>query len=134
MAYDDLDQSTLNETQEIDDVAELNSFYAKNRYNLKVAHLNINSVRHKFLPLSNMLNKSLIDILFLQETKLDDSFPHAQFHVQNYVLYRKDVTSNCGGLMALVRSDLPQRRRQDLESYETKSGRVEILKRNMVIM
>ncbi len=121
-------EPALNEIHEInDDAAELNSFFVKNRYNLKVAHLNINSIRHKFLPLSNLLYKSFIDVLFLQETKVDDSFPHSQFHVKKIVLYRKDVNDHCGGLMAIVRSDLPQRRRHDLEHYETMSGRIEIL-------
>ena len=56
-----------------DDVADMNIFFVKNRHNMKIAHLNINSVRHKFFPISNMLNKSIIDILFIQETKLDDN-------------------------------------------------------------
>ena len=60
----------------------ISSFYSKNQRNLKIAHLNINSVRHKFHPISDMLNKSLIDIMFIQETKLDSSFPNGQFVAQ----------------------------------------------------
>jgi exonuclease III len=73
-----------------------------------------------------MLSKSVIDVLFSQETKLDESFPHEQFHVNNLTLYRKDVNDHCGGIMALVRSDIPQRRRYDLETCDGKSGRIEL--------
>ncbi len=69
----------------------------------------------------------MIDILFIQETKLDDSFPMSQFHVPQYVMYRLDVRQDCGGIMAHVRSDVPQRRRPDLEDIKSNTGRVECL-------
>ena len=105
----------------------ISSFYSKNQRNLKIAHLNINSVRHKFHPISDMLNKSLINIMFIQETKLDSSFPSGQFHVDKYFTYRKDVSCNSGGIMAIVRSDLPQRRLYDFETVNVESSRVELL-------
>ena len=43
------------------------------------------------------------------------SFPEGQFHVTNYTYHRKDHSSNGGGLMMYFRSDIPQRRRYNLE-------------------
>ena len=105
----------------------ITDFYLKNKDNLKFVHLNINSVRYKFVPLENVLRKSMINIMSLQETKLDESFPQAQFSVPGYRLHRKDHQSNSGGLLMLVSEDLPQRRRQDLEATQAVSGRVELL-------
>lgn len=112
---------------DINDLKLLTPFYCMNKSNLKFAHLNVNSVRHKFDPLAEALKHSMLDVLMLQETKLDDSFPLGQFSVPNFKLYRKDVTSNSGGLMMYVRGDLPQRRRSELEVYEAESGRIELL-------
>ena len=46
----------------------------------------------------------------LQETKLDDSFPNAQFNIHSYVIRRLDYKSNSGGIIAYVRSDIPQKK------------------------
>ena len=109
------------------ELSVLNDFYVNNKSNLKLALLNINSVRHKFAPLSEALNNSILDVLLLQETKLDDSFPKSQFEVSDYMQYRCDYKHNSGGLMTHIRNDFPQRRRYDLEKCETRVGRVELL-------
>ena len=106
---------------------EMNAFYVKNNKNLKIAHLNINSVRHKFVPITEMLSKSMIDIMLIQETKIDSSFPEGQFSMKDFVTYRKDVTDKSGGIMVIVRSDLPQRLRPDLQMTNVPSGRIETL-------
>ena len=117
----------------VSEIDGLTDFYLKNKDNLKCAHLNINSLRYKFIPLKNVLCKSLLDILSLQETKLDNSFPMAQFFVQGYRLHRKDHQKNSGGLLMLIRDDLPQCRRKDLEAVNAESGRVEILALELVL-
>ena len=64
-----------------------------------VGHLNINSLRNKFEALQYIINRNL-DIILLSETKLDDSFPSAQFMLKNYVIpYRLDRNSNGRGLL-----------------------------------
>ena len=61
-----------------------------------------------------MLNKSLFDILFISETKLDgptsDSF-----------LQQRDRKKSAGGLIAFVREDLPVCRRRNLEPESVES-------------
>ena len=73
-------------------------FYVQNKDCLKMAHINVNSIRHKFSPLANLLTNSYLDILSVQETKLDDSFPNGQFLIPNFKMYRKDVKSDTGGI------------------------------------
>ena len=46
-----------------------------------IAHINISSIRNKFDMLSSMVNDN-IDILMVSETKLDSSFPQAQFRIK----------------------------------------------------
>ena len=51
-----------------------------NPNNPNIAYLNINSLSEKFLSLRETCLKSSIDILCVDETKLDASYPNAQFH------------------------------------------------------
>ena len=52
----------------------------ENPNNPNIAYLNINSLSEKFLSLRETCLKSSIDILCVDETKLDASYPNAQFH------------------------------------------------------
>ena len=45
-----------------------------------LAHLNVNSLRYKIIDLRELLDCIDIDFISISETKLDDSFPSAQFH------------------------------------------------------
>ena len=79
------------------------------------------------------MEQSMLDVLMIQETKLDDSFPNNQFSIANFKSYRKDFTAKSGGLVMYIRSDLPQRRVKELENSEVESGRVEVLANEIVI-
>ena len=46
--------------------------------------LNINSVRNKFYFLCSKIVKKILDLLLVSETKLDDSFPTAQFLISDF--------------------------------------------------
>ena len=77
-------------------------------YKIIVRYLNINSLSNKFEALQFIINRNL-DIL-LSETKLDDSFPSAQFMLKNFgIPYRLDRNSNGGGLLLYVREDIPSK-------------------------
>ena len=73
---------------------------------------------------------SYVDLLGVSETKLNDTFPDGQFHVDNYMLTRKDCTSHDGGVALCVRSDTPQRRgrRHDLDSRTLLATLLRVLK------
>lgn len=49
------------------------------------------------------------------ESKLDDSFPIAQFNVPGYNSFRQDASATSGGLITWLRNDIPTNRRKDLE-------------------
>ena len=54
-------------------------------------------------------------IYLISESKLDESFPSAQFKVTDFSLHRRDRDRHGGGLLLYIRSDIPHRRRYDLE-------------------
>ena len=93
-----------------------------NPANLIVGFLNINSIRNKFSALQHILCNTHVDLMGVSETKLDDTLPHGQFHVDNYVLSRKDRTSQDGGVDLYARSDIPHRRPHDLENIIDRSA------------
>ena len=47
------------------------------------SHININSLRNKFDMLTNSVSE-YIDILMISETKLDDTFSHALYHLKDF--------------------------------------------------
>ena len=72
-------------------------------------YLNINSLRYKFDLFSEQVKDS-IDILMVSETKLDDSFPEAQFLIEGFhspFRFIFDCDINGGGIMLYVREDIP---------------------------
>ena len=52
--------------------------------NPMIGYLNINSIRNKIVQLTNICKISPIEILCVDETKLDSRFPNAQVHPPNY--------------------------------------------------
>ena len=76
---------------------------------LIVRHLNINSLKNKFEFLEDVIKRNL-DITLLSETKLDDSFPSAQFTLKEYgVPYRFGRNSKGGGLLFYIYEDIPSK-------------------------
>ena len=62
----------------------LNSLNIRNKHRGIIAHLNINSLRNKFDALKYLINEN-VDILIITETKLEDTFPSAQFAIEGYI-------------------------------------------------
>ena len=55
--------------------------------NIIFGQLNVNFHRNKVLSLKELLSHNL-DLLVINETKLDDSFPNAQFQINGYMCLR----------------------------------------------
>ena len=52
----------------------------------------------------------MLDILIITETKLDDTFPVSQFHIDGFSKpYRLDRNRNGGGVIIYVREDIPSK-------------------------
>ena len=63
-----------------------------------IGYLNINSVRNKIADLQIFIQNIPLDYLVLSETKLDESFPNAQFNLDGYeIRARWDRDKNNGG-------------------------------------
>ena len=98
-----------NNTEIKDPQSFLKDIRINNINRLIIGQLNINSLRNKFEQLSTMINGN-IDIFMISETKLDETFPAAQFYLQGFCdPYRFDRNRNGGGIMLYIREDIPSR-------------------------
>ena len=68
-------------------------------------HLNVNSIRNKFVSIAELIKRTF-DIFLISETKIDDSFPNAQFKIEGYKTFRKDRDAFGGGLLFYVNEKL----------------------------
>ena len=75
-----------------------------------LGHLNINSIPNKFTGIMDLVKNNL-DIFLISETKIDNSFPDAQFYCEGYSSpHRRDrVKGGGGGLIMYVNEDIPSR-------------------------
>ena len=93
----------------------LKKYRSINARNYIIGHLNINSIRYKFDAVQSLLQDGLLDTLTISESKLDESFPSAQFKVTDFSLHRRDRDRHGGGLLLYIRSGIPHRRWYDIE-------------------
>ena len=111
-------QAVATDTISVTDISspfeQLSDFRKRNSQKLMFSHLNVNSVSAKFIDLFQILSEGLTDILFLSETKLDNSFPNAQFAVDGFTCHRQDRNANGGGLMVYVKEALPHKIRNNI--------------------
>ena len=81
------------------------SIKIKHPKNLFFGHLNVNSIRNKFVSIEELIKRTF-DIFLISETKIDDSFPNAQFKIEGYKTFRKDRDAFRGGLLFYVNEKL----------------------------
>ena len=71
------------------------------------SYLNINSIRSKFNDLQQLICDK-VDILTIAETKIDSSFPTAQFRLANYhKTYGLDISDKSRGILVYIKSNIP---------------------------
>ena len=88
---------------------EIKKLRIRNSNKIIIGNLNINSLPNKFEQLKDIVMQH-IDILVLTETKLDDTFPTAQFLVNGFSEpYRLDRNRKGGGVMVYIREDIPSK-------------------------
>ena len=98
--------STLTHKLNIDPYSNIENIRSKNPKSLIIAQLNINHLRNKFNSLVEILHSNF-DILLISKTKIDSSFPTAQFKIESYNTYKLDRNSNGGDILLYVREDIP---------------------------
>ena len=69
----------------------------------RVIHLNINSVKAKLDEVESLCKLDMFDMILLQESKLDDSYPDELFNFFDYSVHRRDRVSNGGGILTLIK-------------------------------
>ena len=81
----------------------------KDANRVTIAQISVNSIRNIFDFLCEMIRGN-VDILLITETKIDSSFPSAQFEIDGYTTpYRLDRDSNVKGILLYVRDDIPSK-------------------------
>ena len=92
------------------DIPKMKRLRLQNPKKVIIGHLNINSIPKKFDGIMDLVKKNL-DIFLFSETKIDDSFPEAQFSYNGYSLpHRKDRAIGAGGLLLYVNENIPSRK------------------------
>ena len=83
---DDFNALTFSSAVQLSD-EELSTILRKYSKNLKIGHININSVAgFKFFELKSLILKSLFDIVVISECKVDHSFPDSHFYIKGFRL------------------------------------------------
>lgn len=89
-----------------DCVFKIKTIKTQNVNNVITGNLNINFLSPKFDDL-NMLMTGMFHILVIIETKLGNTFPVSQFHIDGLSIpYRLDRNRNRGGVIVYVREDI----------------------------
>ena len=96
----------LPEKNNLEPINELRQIREKDSNRLIFAQLNINATKNKFDSLVELVQEH-VDILLISETKIDSSFPTAQFLINGFTTYRRDRNRNGGGILLYIREDIP---------------------------
>jgi len=94
----DINEHTLTDPIDECDLLKMKKLRLQNPKKIIMGHLNINSVPNKFDGIMDVIKEKL-DIFLISETKIDDSFPEAQFFYNGYSLpHRRDRAIGAGGV------------------------------------
>ena len=95
---------TISEQGETEDAFTfIKKYRSKNNGKVILANLNLNSIPNKFSSLKEIISNN-IDVLVIQETKIDETFPKGSFDIPGYKrAYHKDRNIHGGGILVHVR-------------------------------
>ena len=104
----------------------------KHPNNPLISYFNINSLKNRTIDAPEVIGKLSLDYFVISETKLDKSFPSAQFNISNYeIRNRRDIDKNGGGLIEFVTKGYKTKR---LKDYETLTCEFIISKKKMHLL
>ena len=86
----------------------------KNLKGLKIASLNINIIIEHINELKVLMESNPIDILAINESKIDDTVSDNEIHINGYNIIRNDRNRNGGGVLMYIRKPLSFSERNDL--------------------
>ena len=76
--------------------------------------MNINSLLKHIDELRVLLANSSIDILAINESKIDDSIPDNEINIVGYIMVRNDRNRNGGGVVLYITDTISFSERKDL--------------------
>ena len=91
------------------------SIAAYYKFNLSIAHQNINSLQNKMDEIRTLLNQELFDVLVLTETKIDSSYNNSFFQHPLYRIIRRNRKKGGGSIMVYIKHSVSAYRRKQLE-------------------
>ena len=97
------------------DLLEIQQQKLDNAKSIIVGHLNINSIRNKFIFAESIAKA--FDLFLISESKLDSSFPMNQFHIFDFKVFRLDRNRFGGGLILYINENIPCRPLNDLPTF-----------------
>ena len=118
---ENLNLSTVSEVseEEADDREDFSFLRKEYRKEYIIATYNINSLQRKFLEVKEWLSQQVFDMLTIQETKIDRTYPNSQFQAESYRLCRNDRIKGRGGILVYVRDNIAAvRKRKSGQSLE----------------
>ena len=100
------------------DLYNLQLLKQKYHSNSFISYLNINSLSNKIDALRQIWKTAPLEILCVDETKIDSSFPNSQFKIDGYIFppYRRDRDNHGGGKMVFIREGFTTKRLENLET------------------
>ena len=100
----------------------MHDFRLKYPQNSLIAYLNINSLRNKIIDHRKIISYLQLDYFVLSETKINNSFPSAQFDMSGYeIRAKRDRDGMGGGIIEHVRRGVICKRLKDFETTRIES-------------
>ena len=94
--------------QDLNPLSVVKNLKLKNVNKAIIGQININSISPKFNQLKKLVLKH-VDVLVVCETKLDETFPSSQFHMDGFSSPYSNCNRNGGGVMIFVKEDIPSK-------------------------
>ncbi len=86
---------------------DVSDYMTKYKNNFSVGMLNINTIINKFHDIAFILNKQLLDILIINESKLNKNIDDSLFTTNHYDLIRRDrLTDGGGGVLIFIKKNI----------------------------
>ncbi|CAB4039134.1 Neuroendocrine convertase 1, partial [Paramuricea clavata] len=97
------DSETNNKSILTDNLKQLRD---ANHQKCLIASLNVNSLPNKFVEIKEWLRCGVFDILSIQETKIDKTFPNFRFYVEGFKYFRRDRKKGGGGIIVYIKESI----------------------------
>ena len=93
-----------------------------------IAYLNINHFENKVINFREICHQAPIDIICVDETKLDSSYPDSQFHIDGYQFppFHRDRNKYGGGKIVYEREGFIAKRLANLEGNAVETICIEV--------